>query len=67
MGLRVYKGITAGQRSKTLLDFSSLDKVAPLKSLLAPKGRSGGRGNTGRITVRHRGGGHKKKISNYRL
>ena len=65
MGIRRYKPTTAGRRGATVSDFADLTKGAvPEKSLLAPKRKTGGRNNQGRITARHRGGGHKQQ---YRL
>src|SRR5438105_13216330 len=51
---------TPGQRFMQVADFSDLTKKAPEKRLLAPLTKSGGRNNRGRITIRHRGGGHKR-------
>ena len=63
MGIRVYKPNNAGRRNMSVSDFSELTKGAvPEKSLLRPKKRSSGRNNQGIITVRHRGGGHKRKL-----
>lgn len=65
MGIRKYKPITPGRRGATVSDFADLTADAkPEKKLLRPKRRKGGRNNQGKITVRHRGGGHKKQ---YRL
>ena len=65
MGIRRYKPTTAGRRGATVSDFADLTKGAkPEKSLLRPKKKTGGRNNQGRITARHRGGGHKQR---YRL
>jgi large subunit ribosomal protein L2 len=65
MGIRRYKPTTAGRRGATVSDFAELTKgVEPEKSLLVPKRKTGGRNNQGRITARHRGGGHKRM---YRL
>src|SRR3569623_939475 len=65
MGIRRYKPTTAGRRGASVSDFKELTKGAkPEKSLLRPKRKKGGRNNQGRITVRHRGGGHKQQ---YRL
>ncbi len=65
MGIRRYKPTTAGRRGATVSDFADLTKGAkPEKSLLRPKHGTGGRNNQGRITARHRGGGHKRM---YRL
>ena len=65
MGIRRYKPTTAGRRGATVSDWADLTKGAkPEKSLLVPKPKTGGRNNQGRITSRHRGGGHKRR---YRL
>ncbi|MFC1759434.1 50S ribosomal protein L2 [Planctomycetota bacterium] len=65
MGIRRYKPTTPGRRNATVSDFADLTKGAtPEKSLLRPKSKTGGRNNQGKITSRHRGGGHKQK---YRL
>jgi large subunit ribosomal protein L2 len=62
MALRILKPITPGTRFYSVSSFSEVTPGAqPEKSLLAPKKKSGGRNNTGRITSRHRGGGHKQK------
>jgi len=53
---------TPGQRFMQLADFSELTKKEPEKSLLAPLKRSGGRNNRGRMTMRHLGGGHKRRL-----
>jgi large subunit ribosomal protein L2 len=53
---------TPGQRFMQVADFSGLSKKPPEKSLLAPLKKSGGRNNRGRMTVRHRGGGHKRRL-----
>jgi len=53
---------TPGQRFMQLADFSDLTKKAPEKSLLEPVKRTGGRNNRGRMTSRHRGGGHKRRL-----
>ena len=65
MGIRKYKANTAARRNMSVSDFAELTKGAePEKKLLRAKRRSSGRNNQGFITVRHRGGGHKRK---YRL
>ena len=61
MGIKTFKPITPGQRFKTVSDFNQITKSEPEKSLLAPLKKSGGRNNNGRITTRHRGGGHKRR------
>jgi large subunit ribosomal protein L2 len=63
MGIRRYKPVTAGRRGATVSDWADLTKgVKPEKSLLVPKKKTGGRNNQGRITARHRGGGHKRML-----
>ena len=65
MGIRRYNPTTPGRRGATVSDFAELTPGAkPEKSLLVPKQRKGGRNNQGKITARHRGGGHKRQ---YRL
>ncbi len=62
MGIRRYKPITPGRRGATVSDFADLTEGAkPVKKLMRPKRRTGGRNNQGKITVRHRGGGHKRQ------
>jgi large subunit ribosomal protein L2 len=53
---------TPGQRFMQLADFSGLTRKRPEKALLAPLKKSGGRNNRGRMTIRHRGGGHKRRL-----
>ena len=62
MALRTYKPVTPSQRQLVLVDRSSLHKGKPVKTLTEGKHSSGGRNNNGRITVRFRGGGHKKAL-----
>ena len=64
MGLKSYRPITPSNRYKLLPDFEEVTTSKPEKSLCRPLKKSGGRNNTGRITCRHKGGGHKRK---YRL
>ena len=64
MALKKYKPTSPGRRGAGMPDFSEITKSDPEKSLLAPLVKKGGRNNKGRITVRHRGGGHKRR---YRL
>jgi large subunit ribosomal protein L2 len=64
MGIRKLKPNTAGQRMRSVSDFNTITKSAPEKSLLRPHSKSGGRNGTGKMTVRYRGGGHKRR---YRL
>jgi len=61
MGIKKHKATSAGRRWVKTSDFSQVTKRTPEKSLLEPLKRSGGRNSYGRITVRHRGGGHKRK------
>ncbi|MDR1493724.1 MAG: 50S ribosomal protein L2 [Planctomycetaceae bacterium] len=62
MGIRKYKPNHAGRRNMSVSDFAELTrKSKPVKSLLKPKKRTGGRNNQGFTTVRFRGGGHKKQ------
>ena len=65
MGIRKYKPTSAGRRNASVSDFAELTPGAkPEKSLLRPIKKTGGRNNQGKITCRHRGGGHKRR---YRL
>ena len=61
MGIKTYKPTTNGRRGMTTLDNAEITAKASVKSLLAPKRKTGGRNNQGRITVRHIGGGEKQK------
>lgn len=61
MAIKTYKPTTAARRQMTTTDFSELSKVAPERSLLAPLKKNSGRNSYGRITVRHRGGGNRRK------
>ncbi|MCK5685335.1 50S ribosomal protein L2 [bacterium] len=60
MGIKKYKPTTPGRRGMTVSDFAEITKTKPEKSLLEVKKKISGRNNHGRITVRHRGGGHKR-------
>lgn len=63
MGIRRYNPTTPGRRGASVSDFAELTPgSAPVKALLVPKKRTGGRNNQGRITTRHRGGGHKRRL-----
>lgn len=62
MAIRYYRPMTPARRHTSVLDFSDLDKVRPLKSLTRARKTIAGRNNLGKITVRHRGGGAKRKI-----
>jgi len=61
MGVRKLKPTSPGRRFQTVSDFNTITKSTPEKTLLAPKTRSSGRNSYGRITSRHRGGGHKRR------
>lgn len=61
MAVKHYKPTTPGRRGMTVIDYSELSKVAPEKSLLEPVKKNAGRNSYGRITVRHQGGGNRKK------
>ena len=60
MGIRRYKPTSPGRRNMSVSTFEEITKKRPEKSLLAPLRKSGGRNNRGRLTTRHRGGGHKR-------
>ena len=64
MAIRVYKPMTNGTRQRSVLKSDEITKSAPEKSLVVTKKKTDGRNNQGKITVRHRGGGVKRK---YRL
>lgn len=61
MGIKKYNPTSPGTRFRTVLDSSAVTADKPLKSLVRPLKKSGGRNNKGRITVWHRGGGNKRK------
>ena len=61
MAVRNYKPTTPSRRNMSVIDYSSLSKVAPEKSLLEPLNKKSGRNSYGRITVRHPGGGNRRK------
>ena len=61
MAVKIYKPTTPGRRNMSVQDFSGLTKKAPEKSLLQPLKKHSGRNNMGRITVRHHGGGNRRK------
>ena len=61
MAIKHYKPTTNGRRNMTTMDYSELSKVAPERSLLEPLKKNAGRNSYGRITVRHRGGGNRRK------
>ena len=66
MGIRIYRPVSKGRRFSSVSDFAEITdrRKLPEESLLVPQRRTSGRNNSGKITVRHRGGGHKK---HYRL
>lgn len=61
MALKKYKPMTNGTRHMTSLDYSEITKTTPEKSLLVKLNKKSGRNNQGKITVRHHGGGNKRK------
>jgi len=61
MGVKKYNPTSPGQRFRVSVDYSGLTKKKPEKSLLAPIKSSGGRNSSGKMTVRNRGGGHKRR------
>ena len=61
MGIKTYRPYTPSRRHMTGSDFAEVTKTTPEKSLLAAKSKTAGRNNQGKITVRHRGGGVKRK------
>ena len=61
MGIRYLKPVTPGSRFASRSDFTDLTTDSPEKKLTVALRKKGGRNNTGRITVRHRGGGHKRR------
>ena len=61
MAIKVYKPTTNARRNMSVTDYSELSKVAPEKSLLEPLKKHSGRNSYGRITVRHKGGGNRRK------
>ncbi len=62
MGIKKYKPVTPGLRGMTGYTFDEITKTKPERSLVVPKRQRGGRNAQGRVTVRHRGGGHRRKI-----
>lgn len=64
MSIRLYKSYTPGTRNRALSAFTEITKTTPEKSLIRKNHRNKGRNNRGVITIRHRGGGHKRR---YRL
>jgi large subunit ribosomal protein L2 len=60
MAIRLYKSYTPGTRNRALSDFSEITKTKPERTLIRKNHRKKGRNNRGVITIRHRGGGHKR-------
>ena len=60
MAIRKYKPTTPGRRGSSVADFVEITRSTPEKSLTRPLPKNGGRNNQGRITTRHKGGGHKR-------
>ncbi len=61
MAIRRYKPTSPGRRFQTVSTFEEITSTTPERSLIRPLKKSGGRNNNGRITSRHRGGGHKRR------
>jgi large subunit ribosomal protein L2 len=64
MGIKKFKPVTPGRRFMTVLTFEEITRTSPERSLTGPLLNHAGRNGQGRVTVRHRGGGHKRR---YRL
>ncbi len=62
MAVKTYKPVTPSQRGMTGYTFEEITKKKPERSLILPRRKSGGRNVQGRITVRHRGGGHRQQV-----
>ncbi len=60
MGVKTYRPTTSGMRHRTGLTYSELTTDKPYKPLLTPLKKTGGRNSSGKISIRHRGGGHKR-------
>ena len=67
MGIKKYKPTSPGRRQMTVSDFSELTRRKPEKSLTEAKRSTGGRNNLGRVTVRFRGGGVKRRYRERRM
>jgi large subunit ribosomal protein L2 len=61
MGIKIYRPTSAGRRGMSVSDFEEITRSTPERSLLRPVQKMAGRNNGGRVTVRHRGGGHKRR------
>ncbi len=62
MAIKRWNPVTAGRRGMITIDYSEISKDKPLKSLVKGRKEKAGRNNTGKITIRHRGGGNKKRL-----
>lgn len=67
MSVRKLKPITPGQRFRIVNNFEEITTNKPEKSLTVGLSKKGGRNNTGKMTMRYTGGGHKKKVQNHRF
>ena len=61
MGIRKFRPVTPASRRRSISDFAQITRSTPEKSLLEPLSKKGGRNNQGHLTMRHRGGGHKRR------
>jgi large subunit ribosomal protein L2 len=61
MAIKIYRPTSAGRRGMTVSSYADVTRTKPERSLVAPLRKQGGRNNRGTITVRHRGGGHKRR------
>jgi large subunit ribosomal protein L2 len=61
MGIRKFRPVTPSSRRRSISDFAEITRSTPEKSLLEPLSKKGGRNNQGHLTMRHRGGGHKRR------
>ena len=61
MGIKKYKPTSPGRRGMTVSTFEEITTATPEKSLLQPLKKNGGRNNEGHLTMRHQGGGHKRR------
>src|SRR5512138_1280193 len=60
MGIKKYNPTSPGKRFRSVMDYAEVTSTTPLKSLLRPVKKTGGRNNTGRVTAWQRGGGNKR-------
>ncbi|PKO24136.1 MAG: 50S ribosomal protein L2 [Chloroflexi bacterium HGW-Chloroflexi-1] len=61
MAIKVYRPTTPGRRGMSVSSFEEITRTKPERALLRPVNKNAGRNNTGRVSVRHRGGGHKRR------